>query len=119
MRTSHLPVWYACLGRWTALRRECWEQNATWPWPASRKALADSFREICQGVPGKDWTRVRVLNEPGLQVDDFLKPFAQDPPDTNGPPPLKRLLHAPPPADLHALKASKCVDLQDNLAGLQ
>jgi hypothetical protein len=118
VRVSHLPVWYACLGRWTALRRECWEQNATWPWPASRKALADSFGEVCQGVPGKDWTQVRVLSERGLLVDEFLKPFAQDPPDSNGPAPPKRLLRAPPPPDLRGLKASKCVDLQDNVAGL-
>ncbi len=118
VRVSRLPVWYACLGRWTALRRECWEQNAAWPWPASRKALADAFREVCQGVPGKDWTQVRVLNEGGRQVDDFLKAFAQDAPDTNGPAPPKRLLHAPSPSDLHGLQTSKCVDLQDNLAGL-
>ena len=82
VRIGHLPVWYACLGRWESLRKECREQNATWPWPSSRKALAGTFREVCQGVPGKDWTQVRVLNEGGRQVDDFLKGFAEDPSET-------------------------------------
>jgi hypothetical protein len=118
VRMGHLPVRYACLGRWVSLRRECWEHNETWPWPESRKATADAFRKVCQGVPGKDWTSVRVLNEGGRQVDDFLKEFAQDPPDANGPPPPKRVLHPSPPSDLHGLSVSKCVDLQDNLAGL-
>jgi hypothetical protein len=118
VRMSHLPVWYACLERWTALRRECWEQNATWPWPESRKALADTFRKVCQGMPDKDWTQVRVLNEGGKKVDDFLQAFAQDPPDTNGPAPPKRLPHPPPPSDLRGLKAGKCIDLQDNVAAL-
>ena len=89
VRLGHLPVRYACLSRWVSLRQECWEQNATWPWPESRKAVADAFREVCQGVPGKDWTPVRVLSEGGRQVDDFLKEFAQDPTDGNGPQPTK------------------------------
>ena len=118
VRIGHLPVRYACLGRWVSLRRECWEQNAAWPWPESRKATADAFREVCQGIPGKDWTPVKVLSEGGRQVDDFLKEFAQDAPDTNRPPPPKRVLHPPPPSDLRGLSASKCVDLQDNLATL-
>ncbi len=83
VRLGHLPVRYACLGRWESLRRECREQNATWPWPESRKALADTFREVCQGIPGKDWTQVQVLSEGGLKVDDFLKAFAVDPPEAS------------------------------------
>jgi hypothetical protein len=69
------------------LRRECREEKAAWPWQESRKAVADAFRDVCQGVPGKDWTRVRVLSEGGRQVDDFLKGFAQDPPASNDQPP--------------------------------
>jgi hypothetical protein len=90
VRIGHLPVRYACLGRWVSLRRECRDQNGTWPWPESRKATADAFGEVCQGVPGKDWTPVQVLSEGGRQVDSFLKEFVQDPPDTNGPPTPKR-----------------------------
>jgi len=118
VRMGHLPVLYACLGRWEELRRECWEQGATWPWAQSRKVVAAAFREVCQGVPGKDWTSVRVLNEPGLKVDDFLKAFAQDPSDPKGPPPPKRALHPRPPSDLRGLRPGQCVDLQDNLAAL-
>jgi Domain of unknown function (DUF4838) len=118
VRMGHLPVRYACLKWWAPLRRESWEQNAVWPWLASRKAVAEQFQQVCQGAPGKDWTHVRVLNEGGLRVEDFLKPFAQDAPDPNGPPPPQRVLHAPPPADLPGTKASQCIDLQDNLAAL-
>ena len=91
VRMAHLPVRYAGLNDWVALRRECREQKGTWPWPAARKAMAEEFRAVCQGVPGKEWTIVRVLNERGRQVDDFLKTLAQDPPDTGSPPrPKKR-----------------------------
>jgi hypothetical protein len=90
VRTGHLPVRFACLDRWVSLRQECREQKGTWPWPASRKATVEAFREVCQGVPGKDWTPVRVLSEGGRQVDDFLKQFAQDPPDTDGLLPTRR-----------------------------
>ena len=118
VRLGHLPVRYACLKWWALLRRECWEQNASWPWPESRQATAEAFRQVCQGVPGEDWTQVRVLNEPGLQVADFVKQFAQDEPNTNGPAPPKRLPHPSPPTDLPGVKRSRCVDLQDNLAAL-
>jgi hypothetical protein len=96
VRMGHLPVRCACLERWVSLRQECREQNGTWPWPESRKAAADAFRAVCQSVPGKDWTPVRVLSEGGRQVDDFLKGFDVDPPETNGPPPPKGVLHSPP-----------------------
>ena len=118
VRLAHLPVWYACLMRWDLLRRECWEQNAKWPWPESRKALAEQFRERCHGVPGKDWTVVKVLSEGGLKVEDFLKPFAQDPPDKNGAPPPKRLRNPAPPPGLSGVKKKDGVDLQDNIASL-
>lgn len=118
VRLGHLPVRYACLRGWVALQRECWEQNASWPWPESRKATADEFRKVCQGVPGKDWTPVNVLSEGGLKVEDFLKPFAQDPPNTNGPAPPKRMSRPIPPPQFHGLKRSEYVDLQDNVAAL-
>jgi len=118
VRLAHLPVQYACLTRWEALRRECWENNADWPWPESRKALADEFREVCHGVPGKGWTHVDVLSEGGLQVESFLKSVAWDVADTNGPAPPKRLLHPALPSDLSGLNQRRCIDLQDNVAAL-
>jgi len=90
VRMGHLPVRYACLKWWVPLRKECREQNANWPWLESRKATAEEFRAVCQGVPAKDWTQVKVLNEGGLQVDAFLKAFAQDTPDLDGPLPPQR-----------------------------
>ena len=119
VRMGHLPVRYACLSRWVSLRRECWEQNASWPWPESRKAVADEFRAVCQGVPGKDWTQVRVLSERGLRVDDFLKAFAAGPARYQWP--AAAQTPAPPAPAVRpprAEGASACVDLQDNLAAL-
>jgi hypothetical protein len=83
VRLSHLPVRYAILSRWTALRRECSEQNGDWPLANSRNDVAEEFRRISNGVPGKPWTRVGVLNERGMSVDEFLRPFAIDPPEEN------------------------------------
>ena len=81
VRLGHLPVRCAFLKSWSRLRSECLEQNASWPLSESRKEVAEEFRTVCNGVPEKGWTRVRVMNEPGLTVDDFLKRFAQDPPE--------------------------------------
>ena len=85
VRMGHLPVRFAFLRDWVKLRAECREQRATWPLSESRKAVADQFGVVCKGVPGKDWTQVRVLNEPGLTVDKFLQQFTQDPPDPPAP----------------------------------
>jgi hypothetical protein len=84
VRQGHLAVRYACLSHWDSLRKECQEQNATWPWSESRKTVADAFRRVCQGVPGKNWTPMQVLNEGGRKVDDFLKKFDQDPTEAAG-----------------------------------
>lgn len=83
VRLSHLPVRYAFLSRWGRLREECRQQNAFWPLPESRKAVADEFRATCLGVPGKEWTRVQKLNEHGLSLDEFLKQLAVDPASAN------------------------------------
>ena len=82
VRLAHLPVRFAFLRDWANLRAECRQQKAKWPLPESRKAVADAFAEVCQGVPGAAWTQVRVLNEGGLTVERFLQQFAQAPPAT-------------------------------------
>jgi hypothetical protein len=82
VRLAHLPVRCAFLKSWSRLRRECWEQNGTWPLPESRKVVAEEFRSVCEGMPGKPWTQVTVMNEPGLTVENFLKKFSEDPPGT-------------------------------------
>jgi hypothetical protein len=118
VRIAHLPVRCAFLKYWARLRRECWEQNAVWPLPQSRKVVAEEFRSVSQGIPGQDWSQAKILSEQGLSVDDFLKEFIVDLPDKNGPPPAVRLKNPPPPPDLIGLDPRRCVDLQDNLAGL-
>jgi len=81
VRMAHLPVRYVWLKDWASLRKDCKAQNGIWPLAKSRKAVADEFRAVCAGVPGKDWTDVRVLNEGGATVDGFLKNFDVDPVD--------------------------------------
>ena len=118
VRIAHLPVRCALLKHWGRLRHECWEQNQIWPLPESRKAVADAFREVSQGLPGKDWTHVQVMSERGLTVDDFLKDFAEDPPDKYGSPPPVRLKNPLPPTDLKGIDPKRCIDIQDDVAAL-
>lgn len=80
VKLSHLPVRYAFLANWKQLRRECQEQKASWPLSESRKAVAEQFRAVSAGAPGKAWTRVERLSEGGLKVEAFLKQFEVDPP---------------------------------------
>lgn len=118
VRLSHLPVRYAMLSHWSTLRRDCREQNGTWPVSGSRKTVAEEFREVAAGVPGKPWTKVGVLNEHGLSADEFLKPFATDLPEENMQLPPKRLKNPRPPADLGGKNLRGAVDLQDDIAAL-
>jgi hypothetical protein len=75
VRIGHLPVRYAFLKNWKWLRDDCESQKAKWPVAESRKTVGEEFRDICNGVPGKDWTRVHRLNERGLDVETFLAKF--------------------------------------------
>jgi Domain of unknown function (DUF4838) len=86
VQQGHLPVRFAFLKYWERLRHECSDQKAQWPLSTSRKQVADEFRRVCAGAPGKNWTHVHVLNEHGETVEAFLKPFATDPPE---PPPAR------------------------------
>jgi hypothetical protein len=118
IRIGHLPVRFAFLNDWQRLRLDCWEQNLSWPLNESRKAVADEFRKVCLGIPGKDWTHVGAMSERGLQVETFLKDFVTDPVLNVQTPALPRLKNPSPPADLPAASAKRSVDLQDNLAVL-
>lgn len=114
VRIAHLPVRFVWLDNWQKLRHECWEKNGKWPLAASRKAIADEFAKICDGVPGKDWTVVRVLSEGGKQVSQFLADFQKDPPDLGAEPP-RRLWSPRPPKDV-PISNRRAVDFQDNMA---
>jgi len=80
VRMGRLPVRYVWLSLWDSLRRESTDAGAAWPLPASRKAVADECLKLAQGVPGKDWTQVRQINESGLTPAKFVERFAKDTP---------------------------------------
>jgi hypothetical protein len=73
-------VRYAWLTRWTQLRKECQDAGATWPLPESRKAVAEEWRVVANGVPGQAWTKVTSVNESGLTPEKFLARFAEERP---------------------------------------
>lgn len=75
VRLGHLPVRYVWLARWDALQKECAAAHATWPLPHSRMQVAEEWRDVADGVPGKPWTHVTLLSECGLTPAQFLSPF--------------------------------------------
>lgn len=81
VRLAHLPVRFAFLRLWQPLKRQCHEQNGIWPLSVSRNVVAEEFRAVADGVPGKEWTKVGVVRENGPGVNEFLKSFAEDPPE--------------------------------------
>jgi hypothetical protein len=79
VRLGRVPLGYVWLSRWEQLRKECRESGGTWPLPHSRKQFADEWFAIARGVPESPWTRVALLNEPGLTLENFVARFANDP----------------------------------------
>ena len=80
VRQGHLPVRYVWLERWTALQSECMETGATWPLPASRKAVADEWLSVATGPGPEGWSKMTTLRESGLTPEAFVARFAEDPP---------------------------------------
>jgi Domain of unknown function (DUF4838) len=72
VRLGHLAVRYVWLARWDALKKECAAEHAQWPLPDSRQEAAEEWRAVADGVPGKSWTKVTVINEGGLTPEKFL-----------------------------------------------
>ena len=75
VRLGHLPVRYVWLVRWDNLRQECADASARWPLPESRQQVADNWLAVAQGVPGKPWTKVTLLNETGLTPEKWAARF--------------------------------------------
>jgi hypothetical protein len=75
VRLGHLPVRYIWLARWDALRKESAAAGAKWPLSDSRQIVAQEWRSVADGVPGKPWTKVTVLNEGGTTPASFLAQF--------------------------------------------
>lgn len=80
VKAGHLAVRYAFLRDWPALRKQCAQQNGTWPLPESSKVVAGQFADVCQHLPGDDGTHEIMLSEGGLTVKQFLKRFEKDAP---------------------------------------
>ena len=76
VQTGHLPVRFAFLRDWDELRKQCAEQHAAWPLPASSKTVADQFAAVCQEIPANQGAPGLVLSEGGLTADKFLRKFA-------------------------------------------
>src|SRR5205823_9817184 len=51
IRLGRLPILYVALKQWTQLRNDCTASGEKWPWPASRKLLAQEWSDIAKGVP--------------------------------------------------------------------
>ena len=73
VRMGHLAVGYVWLSQWDSLYKECADSGATWPLDISKNKVAEDWRRVAEGIPGKPWTRVTTLNEGGLPPETFLK----------------------------------------------
>jgi len=72
IRLGHLAVRGVWLSRWDRLQKECTDAGAVWPFSQSRKEMAEEWRAVANGVPGKPWTRVTLMSEGGLTPEKFL-----------------------------------------------
>lgn len=77
VRLGHLPVRYVWLSRWDSLRKECADAGAMWPLSESRKQVADDWMDVANGVAGKEWTKVTLLNEGKLTPEKWAARFEE------------------------------------------
>jgi len=118
VQQGHLPVRYAFLVRWPALRRECLRAKAEWPLPLSRRAVADEWRAIATGLGPEGWQPMTHVNESRLTPDAFVARYAVDEPDPVPPVLPKRGERPGLPADIPDIftVAASVVDVQDDKA---
>ncbi len=119
VRQAHLPVWYAFLHRWAALRRECRMLKASWPVPNTRAELARMWLADATG-PGPDgWKPMTHVNEGGLTPAAFAESMKSEPRELPARPedvnPPKRLSNPPLPTGLPN-GGRGAIDVQDNRA---
>lgn len=79
VKQGHLPVRYAWLARWQKLQKEGQEAGVTWPLPASRKAVADTWFSDATGPGPTGWSKLTSLKESGQTPEAFVAQFAVDP----------------------------------------
>jgi hypothetical protein len=118
VRQAHLPVRYVFLSRWPQLRRDCLRAGATWPLPASRKAVADDWLATATGPGPAGWTPMTHINEGGTTPQAFVARFVVDPPEPTQAQLPKRKAAPPLPAGIPGANARTCVDVQDSYARL-
>lgn len=119
VKQGHLPVRYAFLQRWQALRRDSLRVGAAkWTLPTSRKTVADEWLAIATGSGPSGWTPMTLINEGGTTPAVFVARFAQDPPEPAFAVLPKRTTALSAPTDISGIAPGVGVDGQDNLARL-
>ena len=76
VRLARLPLQYVWLSRWDELKKQSADSKIPWPVADSRQKLAEEWKSVAQGQPGKPWSKVSLLNEGGLTPEVFLKRVA-------------------------------------------
>jgi len=79
VRLGHLPVLYTWLARWEDLQKECREAGKKWPMPKSQSELAAQWLKLAEGVPGRPWTKVSMINEGNVTPEQFVQRFLDNP----------------------------------------
>jgi hypothetical protein len=72
VKLARLWTRYVWLSQWERLRKECSAAGAQWPLGDSRLAEAEAWLKLAHGDPGLTWTRIALINEPGLTPDQFV-----------------------------------------------
>ncbi len=80
VRLGHLPVRYVWLARWDALRTTMRCQPCDMAVAEFLSEVAEEWRDVANGVPGKPWTKVSSISEGGTTPEQFL--FATSGKDT-------------------------------------
>jgi hypothetical protein len=79
VRLGHLPIRYVWLYRWDKLQKDCAAQHAAWPLNESKHKVAQEWRAVADGVPGKLWTKVTSISEGGWKPAAFLSDVDKQP----------------------------------------
>jgi len=72
VRQGHLAVQCVWLARWDALRDQCSQAGAKWPFTVTREEFARQWLATTQGLPDKPWTKVSIVREGGFTPQQFI-----------------------------------------------
>lgn len=110
---SYMPLLYVWLSRWSEFRHEARVAGHEWPFPESRKVVADKWLKFATGPGQAGWTPITHVNEGGLTPQQFVARFAVDPEPPDMRPLPGRKSNPYPPKGI-----KDGVDAQDDLADL-